>query len=177
MTASEADPARLARLQKRFASEPLVDVRTLRVPVSVTDDFDAVVAMNVLEHVPDHVGALGSFARLVRPGGAVVLVVPAFPVGMSRFDRAIGHQRRYRKASLQTALEAAGLRVVLLRHINGPGLLAWVVGMRLLRMQPQAGPVLRVWDRRVIPPIRRLESRYEPPFGQSILAVARRDHA
>ena len=37
----------------------------------------------------------GHLARHVRPGGAIVLVVPAFPSAMSRFDRAIGHQRRY----------------------------------------------------------------------------------
>jgi hypothetical protein len=107
----------------------------------------------------------------------VVLVVPAFPIGMSKFDRAIGHQRRYRKATLRAALESAGLQVEVLRHVNGPGLLAWIVGMRLLRMQPGSGPVLRIWDGRVIPRIRRRETQREPRFGQSLLAVARRAEA
>ena len=174
ITASEADPARLAGLQTRFGADDRVQVRELTVPLDVDDNYDAAVALNVLEHIPDDVAALRSFARLVRPGGAVVLIVPAFPIGMSKFDRAIGHQRRYRKETLRTALETAGLRIDVLRHVNGPGLLAWIVGMRLLRMQPGSGPVLRIWDGRVIPRIRRRETKREPRFGQSILAVARR---
>jgi SAM-dependent methyltransferase len=174
ITASEADSSRLMHLKERFAADPQIEVRELHAPIDVDDDYDAAVALNVLEHIPDDAGALRSFARLVRSGGAVVLVVPAFPIGMSSFDRAIGHQRRYRKETLRTALESAGLQVEVLRHVNGPGLLAWIVGMRLLRMRPGTGPVLRVWDGRVIPRIRRRESRREPRFGQSILAVARR---
>ncbi|MFL6240847.1 MAG: class I SAM-dependent methyltransferase [Actinomycetes bacterium] len=177
ITASEADPVRLAGLQTRFASDERVDVRELAIPLDIDADYDAAVALNVLEHIPDHVEGLRSFARLVRPGGAVVLIVPAFPIGMSKFDRAIGHQRRYRKATMRAALESAGLRVEVLRHVNGPGLVAWIVGMRLLRLQPGSGPVLRVWDGTVIPRIRRREQRKEPRFGQSILAVARRPQA
>jgi SAM-dependent methyltransferase len=154
-----------------------VQVRELAVPLNVDADYDAAIALNVLEHIPDDVAALRSFARLVRPGGAVVLIVPAFPIGMSKFDRAIGHQRRYRKDTLRAAIESAGLRIEVLRHVNGPGLIAWIVGMRLLRMRPGSGPVLRIWDGRVIPRIRRRESRREPRFGQSILAVARRTEA
>jgi SAM-dependent methyltransferase len=174
ITASEADPARLMHLKERFVADPRVEVRQLHAPIDVDDDYDAAVALNVLEHIPDDAGALRSFARLLRPGGAVVLIVPAFPIGMSKFDRSIGHQRRYRKETLRTALESAGLRIDVLRHVNGPGLLAWVVGMRLLGMTPGSGPLLRIWDGHVIPRVRRWESRHEPRFGQSILAVARR---
>jgi SAM-dependent methyltransferase len=177
ITASEADARRLSELHSRFAADERVEVRELAVPLDVDADYDAAVALNVLEHIPDDVAALRSFARLVRPGGAVVLIVPAFPIGMSKFDLAIGHQRRYRKQSLRAALESAGLRIDALRHVNGPGLIAWIVGMRLLRMRPGSGPVLRIWDGRVIPRIRRRESRREPRFGQSILAVARRPEA
>jgi SAM-dependent methyltransferase len=177
ITASEADPARLGQLKERFEADARIEVRELRAPIDVTGDYDAVVALNVLEHIPDDRGALRSFARLIRPGGAVVLIVPAFPIGMSKFDRAIGHQRRYRKESLGAALESAELTVEVLRHVNGPGLLAWIVGMRLLRMRPGSGPVLRIWDGRVIPRIRRREARHEPRFGQSILTVARRPRA
>ena len=46
----------------------------------------------------------GRWARWCDPGGAVVLIVPAFPSAMSRFDLAIGHQRRYTRRSLGAAL-------------------------------------------------------------------------
>jgi SAM-dependent methyltransferase len=174
VTVSEADQGRLAALRARFADDPRVRVRELTVPVDVDAHHSAVVAYNVLEHVPDDVGALRGFARLVRPGGAVVLVVPAFSFAFSRFDALIGHQRRYTVASLRAALEAAGLRVEQARYVNSVGLLAWVAGMRLV---PRSGPVLLAWDRLVVPTVARIERHWCPPFGQSVFAVARRPPA
>ncbi len=138
-TASEADPTRLQQLRDRFAGHPVVRVRELAVPIEETAEHSAVVAYNVLEHIPDDVGALRAFAGLLRPGGAVVLVVPAFPSAMSEFDLAIGHQRRYRRRSLRAAAEAAGLRVEVLHHVNCIGLLAWYVHVKALRTPPGAG--------------------------------------
>lgn len=174
LTASEADPTRLRALEKRFAGRCAVRVRRLTVPIAETGSYSAVVAFNVLEHIADDVAALRDMAGLVRPGGHAILFVPAFAAAMSRFDRAIGHQRRYRRVSLTAAIEAAGLIPAEVRYVNAPGLLAWIVGMRLLGMTPRSGPLLVAWDRLVIPLVRRVEGRFSPPFGQSLFAVARR---
>jgi SAM-dependent methyltransferase len=174
ITASEADPGRLAALRDRFRDDPRVAVRELAVPIDVVDDYAAVVAYNVLEHVPDDLGALRAFAGLLRRGGQVVLIVPAIPALTSRFDRLIGHQRRYRAGQLGDRLTRAGLDVRRLHYLNAPGTLAWLVGMRLLRMTPTAGPVLRAWDAAVVPVARRVERTWRPPFGQSLFAVAAR---
>lgn len=173
-TASEADPARLQQLRERFAGDPVVRVRELAVPIEETAEHSAVVAYNVLEHIPDDVGALRAFAGLLRPGGAVVLVVPAFPSAMSAFDLAIGHQRRYRRRSLHAAVEAAGLRVEVLHHVNWIGLIAWYLTVKLLKGRPKAGLLLTVYDRGFVPWLRRLEAKVSPPFGQSLFLVARR---
>ena len=128
-------------------------------------------AFNVLEHIPDHVQALRAAHRLVRPGGRVIMLVPAFEFAMSRFDRTVGHVRRYTKRSLAQAFRDAGLEPELVHYVNAPGLPAWFVGMRLLGMTPGEGPVLRVWDSVVVPAARAVESRVRPPFGQSVFAV------
>jgi len=119
------------------------------------------------------VGALRAASGLVRPGGSVVMLVPAFPLAMSDLDRRVGHYRRYTTKTLRAVFGQAGLAVHRLHYVNAPGLPAWIVGMRLLRMTPGDGRLLRVWDRLVIPTARRAESRWTPPFGQSVFAVGR----
>jgi SAM-dependent methyltransferase len=173
-TASEADPSRLQALRDRFDGDPVVRVRELAVPIQESADHSAVVAYNVLEHIPDDVAALQAFAGLLRPGGAVVLIVPAFPSAMSRFDLAIGHQRRYRRRSLRAAAEQAGLRVEVLHHVNCIGLLGWYIAVKALRGRPKAGLLLTVYDKAVVPVLRRVEARVRPPVGQSLFLVARR---
>ena len=171
-TVSDADPGRRQALEQRFAADERVAIRDLDVFAPFEADYSCLVATNVLEHLDDHVAALRSAHRLLRPGGRVAIFVPAFPFAMSRFDRAIGHFRRYRKATLQQAFEEAGLRVEKVHYVNAPGLLAWFVGMRLLRMTPESGLTVRLWDRFVIPVARWVESRLRPPFGQSVLGIA-----
>ena len=112
-TATEADEARYRRWPSRFDGHDrdpgqLPPARRRRRRRRGAE-HSAAVAFNVFEHIPDHVAALRAAASWSGPGGAVVLIVPAFPSAMSRFDRAIGHQRRYTMASLRAAFDRAGL--------------------------------------------------------------------
>lgn len=172
--ATEADQYRLAKLQARFATDDRVEVGYLHAPITKTARHSAVVAYNVLEHIEDDVAALRSFGGLVADGGHVIIVVPAFPIGMSKFDREIGHFRRYRLAGLRHAMTAAGLEIVQMRYVNPVGLLAWIAGMRLLGRRPTPGLGVHLYDR-AVPALRRLDDWRPPPFGQSVFAVARRN--
>ena len=176
ITATEPDPARYNLLAQRFAGHDAVDTHHLGLPAEIDGEHSAVVAYNVLEHIEDDVAALASCKRLLRPGGAVIILVPAFQFAMSAFDREIGHFRRYRVAGLRGAMEAAGLTVEHIQYVNPLGLLAWVGGMKLCRMRPREGALLGIWDRFAVPVARRLEAGRKPPFGQSVFAVARVPH-
>lgn len=173
VTVTEVDPDRLGLLNERFGSDPRVHVTGIDVLNPPRGDYSGFAAFNVLEHIPDHVKALRTAHSLVRPGGAVIMFVPAFEFAMSRFDRQVGHVRRYTVGSLTAAMRGAGLEVESARYVNIPGLLAWFVGMRLLRMTPGSGGILDVWDTHVIPRTRRFEGKRAAPFGQSVFAVAR----
>jgi len=172
-TVSDVEPGRLELLRQRFAEEPRVDVRTFDVLDPPLGDYSALTAFNVLEHIPDHVAALRSAHSLLRPGGAVIMLVPAFNFAMSRFDRLVGHQRRYTVATLTDTFERAGLTTETVHYVNMPGLLAWLVFMRLLRQVPDQGRLLSVWDTQVIPRARRFEQKHRARFGQSVFGVAR----
>ena len=174
ITVSDITPGALAALRSRFATDSRVEVAEIDLLQPPDREHTAVVAVNVLEHIDDHVGALRSAQKLLGNGGHVVVFVPAFEFAMSRFDLAIGHMRRYTRRSLRAAMEEAGLDVVKVHYVNAPGLFGWLVGMKLLRMEPKDGLPLRAWDRVVVPVARSVETRRTPPFGQSVLGVARK---
>jgi SAM-dependent methyltransferase len=173
VTVSELDEDALESLRERFAADTRVHVEPIDLERAPDKQHSAFVALNVLEHIEDDSGALRGAAALVRPGGRVVVFVPAFPFAAGRFDRAIGHHRRYTKATLTAAYEEAGLDVETMRYVNAPGLPAWFVSVRLLRGEPREGLLLQLWDRGVIPVTRLVERHVQPPFGQSVLAVGR----
>lgn len=173
-TATDADPALFDGLKKVMAGYPSVTVRQLLLPTQERADHSCLVCYNVLEHIDDDVGALQSMARLVRPQGYIVLVCPAFPFAMSPVDVATGHVRRYTKRSMTRALTAAGLEVVSVRYANSVGLILYYAFTSLLRKQPSTGGTMIFYDRLVVPMVRALETMIRrPPFGQSVVAVAR----
>lgn len=174
LTATEVLPSRLAALRERFMLEPLVDVEELRLPADRTSEYSAAVAYNVLEHIENDLEALASMKRLVAVGGHVVILVPAFQIGMSDFDHRIGHFRRYRTAATAEKLRAAGLEPVLVRYVNFVGLIMWVILVRGLRREPRDSIALRYYDRFVVPVVAAIERYVRIPFGQSVFAVGRR---
>jgi SAM-dependent methyltransferase len=173
ITTTEIDVDSLRRLHDRFDDDTRVRVTTMNLEDAPNGDHSAVVALNVLEHVADDFGALRGAVRLVRPGGLIVIFVPAFPFAAGRFDRMIGHHRRYTIGTISRAFAHAEIELESVRYVNAPGLVAWFLGVRVLGLVPSDGPLLRMWDRLVIPVARKLEARRNPPFGQSVLAIGR----
>lgn len=173
--ACEPDPVLAAVLSERFEDDPRVVVEQR--PVQDLPDstaFDSAVFVNVLEHIPDDVGALEAAYRVLRPGGHVYVYSPAFELLMSPFDREIGHCRRYRLPELGAKARRAGFEVETLRYANLPGWFAWLLVARVLGKNPTDGGLAGVYDRRFVPATRWVEARVKPPFGQSALVVARK---
>lgn len=173
VTMTEPHLVRVVELRRRFDGDESIRVEQLSLPSSRRGSYSSAAAVNVLEHIEDDGSAVSSMASLVRPGGHVIVLVPAFEVAMSRFDRDIGHHRRYRRRDVQRLFESAGLQPVVLRYVNSVGLIGWTVVVRGLRRSPADGALLRFYDRRVVPRLRRWEQSHPPPFGQSVLGVAR----
>lgn len=80
--------------------------------------FDVVLAMDVLEHLDDDLAGLQQAVRLLRPGGYLLITVPAFPFLWGGQDVVSQHRRRYTKATLRELLNRAGLRAFTLNYFN-----------------------------------------------------------
>lgn len=142
--------------------------------------FDLVAALDVIEHVEDDVESLVSLSRRLKPGGRLLVTVPAYPWLWSAHDVANHHLRRYTAASLRRAARAAGLEVEHLGHFNML-LLPLVMAARLVgRITGKDGsddamppPVVN----RVLKTVFELErywiGRVTMPAGVSLVAVFR----
>lgn len=82
---------------------------------------DAVILMDVLEHFEDDLNFLTKSATLVKPGGFLIIKVPAQSALYSAMDQASGHFRRYDPEGLRQLAEAANLEIISLQQINPVG--------------------------------------------------------
>ncbi len=172
---TDVDEACLAALRQRFDGRPGVEVMRLdlRDGVPLERPVDTALAVNVLEHIKDDVAALRVLCSSVVPGGTIVAWVPAYPALFGPHDRAAGHVRRYTPATMRRALLLADLQIERLHPVNFLGGLAWWLAVRIGRRDRPSPGLVRAYDRLVVPLTRFIERRWTPPFGQSLLAVAR----
>ncbi len=162
----------VAALRGRFASYPSVtvlqeDVRQLH---PSERRFDAIVMVNVLEHIQDDLGLLLHLRSLLLPRGRIVLYVPALNALYGGWDRKLGHCRRYSKWRLAAIADAAELTVIELRYANLLSIPGWVALTRSNPARTPSGSV-SIWDRTGVPLSRALERRVRVPVGLNLLAA------
>jgi SAM-dependent methyltransferase len=173
---TDVDPAAVASMADRFADRPEVEARVFDLAqgsLDIGEPVSTVVAINVLEHIDEDAAALRTLARMTEPGGRIVLWVPAYMQLYGDFDRAVGHVRRYTPTTMRSAIRNAGLGAELVKPVNLLGGIAWWATVRRGGVGTPSPRLVRTYDRFVVPVTRVVESRVTPPFGQSVLAVAR----
>jgi SAM-dependent methyltransferase len=159
-------------------------VQASALPLPFADGtFGAVLLLDVLEHVDDR-AVLREVLRVLRPGGSVLISVPACPWLWSHRDVAAGHLRRYRRRELRALLAELRLRVLELRYYQ---CLLFPLAL-VSRLLGRRGPRLRDLEDRPRPAlnallarVNRLEVRWGRsvswPWGSSLVAVCRKGGA
>lgn len=79
--------------------------------------FDLIVALDLIEHLPDDQPAIREMHRICKPGGHLFVTAPAFQSLFSSHDRALGHYRRYSAGSLARSIGAGGFEVERLSYV------------------------------------------------------------
>jgi SAM-dependent methyltransferase len=136
--------------------------------------LDSCVCLNVLEHIEDDRAALTAMAAALEPGGAIVLIVPAFQALYGPIDHNLGHYRRYDRSSVKRLAKEVGLRVRTLHYMNLIGCIGWWVNAHILKREAQSDSQVEVFDRYLAPAIARAEGWVKPWFGQSLFVVLER---
>ena len=173
----EPDPALAARLAKSIAAGELpAACRVLVGTVADVEDqppFDTILYMDVLEHIEDDRAELARAAGRLKPGGHMIVLSPAHQWLFTPFDRAIGHYRRYTRASLR-AVGPPGLDLVRLIYLDSVGLLASLGNRLVLRSSMPSPGQIRLWDRAMVPLSRLFDPILGHRAGKSILAIWRK---
>ncbi|RSY83196.1 class I SAM-dependent methyltransferase [Sphingomonas koreensis] len=155
--AIEIDPAAREiaskRLGKEVGSAPLPELSGV-----AEGQYDMIAVLDVVEHIEDDVAALEAMAKRLKPGGSILITVPAHQWMWSAHDVVNHHKRRYSKATLIAALERAGLKWRKLGYFNSL-LFPAAVAARL------AGKLTGKDDSDDSPPAKPLNAIFEKIFG------------
>jgi SAM-dependent methyltransferase len=142
---------------------------------SPDESFDAVIYINVLEHIDDDARELRLAAGVLRPGGALLVFGPALGWMYSELDYKAGHYRRYSLHRLRKLATDAGLEIVSARYFDLLGVAPYFLVYRLLRHDDITGSTLWGYDRVVVPASRWLQRLLRhPPVGKNAILIARR---
>ena len=136
--------------------------------------FDAVVMVNVLEHIEDDGSVLELIHRMLRPGGHLLIFVPAMPVLYGSLDIKFGHYRRYTRAGLAAVCGKAGYEIACSRYFDMFGAFPWWLINRVLHSSSLNPRMAKLYDRLVVPFARHVEMVVTPPFGKNLVLVGRR---
>ncbi len=134
--------------------------------------------LDVIEHLDDPVPALMEAARALKPGGTLVVNVPAHQWLWSAADETLGHARRYTRSALRQDLAAAGFEPLLLTHV-----FSWLVPAVWLKRRVTSRDTAELgldqtspWLDRIAMVFTRVErallGRVTLPFGTSVLCIA-----
>ncbi len=150
--------------------------------------FDVVAAFDVLEHLDPEAGALSEFMRVLRPGGKLLLSVPAYQWAWTSHDDLNHHYRRYTRGRAVGAVEGAGFFVVRSSYIFAGSLPAFAVARLRTRLKerrvvgpprptgPLQLPAISQAQERVLEVAtsvdRRLVAKWDLPFGSSVIVGA-----
>ena len=173
----EPDPrlaGRLRELLKQASLTPAPTVQTGTLAgLEPSSRFDAILYIDVLEHIENDREELLRATEHLAPGGAIVVLSPAFGVLFSEFDRAVGHFRRYTRDTL-TAVFPPTLRRRRLTYLDSVGFVASLANRALLKQSLPSARQIALWDSVMIPTSRWVDPMLGRWFGRSIIAVYER---
>lgn len=136
--------------------------------------FDAILYIDVLEHIESDRAELEHAAKHLAPQGHLIVLSPAHQWLFSPFDTAVGHFRRYHRQSL-IAAGANELHLVRVFYLDSIGLIASTANRMLLRASHPSPNQIRFWDKLMVPLSRVLDPLFGFRIGKSIIGIWRRD--
>ena len=131
---------------------------------------DTILYMDVLEHISEDREELARASALLEPGGYIVVLAPAHNWLFSAFDKAVGHHRRYTKATLND-ITPPDTEVVMERYMDSCGTCLSLANKLLTKQSMPTQTNIKFWDSCVVPFSKLVDRLLGYRFGKSVLMV------
>jgi SAM-dependent methyltransferase len=137
------------------------------------ETFDTVFALNVIEHIENDRLAVENCKKLLKKGGKLVLLMPAYSWLYNSFDKELYHYRRYNSTSMQKLMLSGGLETEKTFYFNAGGIPGWFISGKLLHNKTIPQGQMNLFDK-LVPFFRLLDELLMKKIGLSVISVARK---
>ncbi len=133
-------------------------------------NIDTVIMVNLLEHIYDDSALLDKLYHALPYNSKVLTFSPAFPLLYSKYDKLVGHYRRYTKKSINCIFKAAHFNTISVKYFNFLGFFTWLLFMKFLNHNTFGEKKLKIYNI-IINILKFIEHKIPVPIGQSVIAT------
>lgn len=171
------EPSEMFQHLSEINSETVSITRYNRIFALAVDEIienqrpDTILYVNVLEHIEHDEAELKLVYDTLSPGGKALIFVPALQQLYGKFDKQIGHFRRYTKREIVEKSRSAGFVVKMAKYFDFVGMFPWFIKYRIFRSASFEPGLVETYDRFAVPINRVLEGKFVPPIGKNLIVV------
>ncbi len=169
VTCIEPDPVQRQRLEEQGFD-------TLENITSVPDESASFIfSLNVFEHIEHDSVAIREIRQKLKPGGTLLIYVPAFECLWSSLDEKLCHHRRYTETTLRCLVEQEGFAIENVRYADCLGFISALV-FRLFNGSASTltATTIGFYDHWLFPPSRTLDQLFDRWFGKNVWVLCRK---
>lgn len=182
LTASDLRDEYIYKLKETFKGNSLLkDVLSVDLAVpdfektypSLVEQFDSFIALNVVEHIENADLAIANARKMLKPGGHMVILVPAYQWLYNAFDTELGHFKRYTSRTLKQLLAGQQLEIIHSQYFNVVGMAGWFVNGSILKKKMIPAGQLKLYNS-LVPAFRLVDTLSFHSMGLSVIAIGRK---
>jgi SAM-dependent methyltransferase len=170
----EPDPDLYSGLENKINNHQLppccISIKGTTVDLSLLEKFDAILYIDVIEHIEKDGEELARAKDLLSDGGYLIVLVPAHNFLYNEFDKAIGHYRRYNKKMLLGAVPRE-LHLIKMRYLDSCGLIASFINKYFLKQDYPTASQISFWNRYMIPVSRTIDWILNYRVGKTLVGI------
>ncbi len=136
--------------------------------------FDSIFSLNVIEHIEDDKQTIKNLKKLLKKGGQLIILVPAYQSLYNQFDVELGHYRRYTRKTLKAIIQNAELPIQRAFYFNAIGTLGWFVSGKLQKNKTIPGGQMRLFNK-LVPIAKIVDLITFNSIGLSVICVAQKE--